>query len=584
MKKEKKLSKALSRRSFMGYFSSIGLSSSLLPGVLWAKTNEIQIEEEELIEITIEMVKVASEVAGLQFSDDELEMMVQGLNGNLKKYDEIRNVHVDNSVAPPLYFNPVVPGTKIERVIGSISLSKGPKLSRPANLEDVAFWPLTHLAHLIETRQVKPSELTSMYLARLKKHNPTLNCVVNLTESRALEQARRADEEIKVGKYRGPLHGIPWGAKDIISAKGYKTTWGAAAFKDQEFDIDATVVERLDEAGAILVAKLTTGELAFGDQWFGGRTNNPWNTNVGSGGSSAGSGSATAAGLVGFAIGTDTGGSMLSPLSRCGLVGIRPTFGRVSRYGVMAAGFSLDKIGPMCRSAEDCAIVLHAIAGPDGQDMAVNNNVPFSWDGNQDIKEIRVGYFSDAFDKTDKRVSQEEMVNAKKTLEELRSMGVSLKPVTVPQNNLTFFIEYIERAAGFEEFVRSGNDATIKNTRHRQDQRVFKLTPAVDYLRANRIRMLLMQEYHNAMKDIDVLVAPWRSVNDLTSMTGHPVASVPNGFTSEGRDWNGQITDSSSPIPTGIAFVGQVYGEEKVLTLAKELLEKNQFFQKSPKL
>ena len=337
-----------SRRRFLGYFSGVGLSSTLMPGALWAKVHETQDQT-----FTLEMVKAASQIAGLDFNQEELEMIVEGVRRSLERFEEIRETHLDNSVPPPLYFNPVVPGTAADRNEGSLVLSPLPAVTRPSRLEEVAFWPVTRLAQLIESRQVAPSELTEMYLNRLKRFNGTLNCVVTLTERRAREQAAQADAEIAAGRYRGPLHGIPWGVKDIIAAEGYRTTWGAAPFENQVFDYDATVVERLDEAGAILVAKLTTGELAFGDNWFGGRTNNPWDPQQGSSGSSAGSAAATAAGLVGFGIGTDTGGSILSPAVRCGVVGLRPTFGRVSRYGAMAAGYSLDKIGPMCRMAED---------------------------------------------------------------------------------------------------------------------------------------------------------------------------------------------------------------------------------------
>ena len=328
---------AQSRRSFLSYFSGIGLSSTLMPGLLWGC-----VQEAEEQEVTLAMTRTAAKVAGLDLSDEELEMIVDGVNQSLERFEEIRAIPLENAVMPPLHFIPLVSGMEFERVEGSLGLGARPPVTRPADLEDAAFWSVTDLAQLIESRQVRPPALTEMYISRLKRYNPTLNCVVTLTESRARTLAEQADAEIAEGRYRGPLHGIPWGAKDIISARGYPTTWGAAPFENQSFDVDATVVERLDEAGAILVAKLTTGELAFGDNWFGGRTNNPWDPEQGSSGSSAGPGAATAAGLVGFAIGTDTGGSILSPAVRCGVVGLRPTFGRVSRYGVMAAGYSLD--------------------------------------------------------------------------------------------------------------------------------------------------------------------------------------------------------------------------------------------------
>jgi Asp-tRNA(Asn)/Glu-tRNA(Gln) amidotransferase A subunit family amidase len=555
-----------SRRRFLGYFSGIGLSSTLMPGALWARVHETQEAT-----ITPEMVKAASQVAGLELNDEELEMILEGVNESLERIEEIRETHLDNSVPPPLYFNPVVPGGAAEPNEGSLVLSAQPAVTRPSELEDAAFWPVTQLARLIETQQVTPSELTEMYLRRLERYNGTLNCVVTLTEDRAREQAAQADAEIAQGRYRGPLHGIPWGVKDIVSVAGYRTTWGAAPFEDQVFDYDATVVERLDEAGAILVAKLTTGELAFGDNWFGGRTNNPWNPEQGSSGSSAGSGSATAAGLVGFAVGSDTGGSILSPAVRCGVVGLRPTFGRIPRSGVMAAGYSLDKIGPMCRMAEDCAIVLHAIAGPDGKDLAVPRNVPFDWDANLDIGALRVGYFASAFDEARPRQNAEDRANATAVLDTLRSMGVQLQAVEIPRNDLTFFIEFVERAAGFDEFARTRQDVGLRRQNHRGELRVSHLVPAVDYLQANRVRMLLMQEVAEALEGIDVLVAPWRSINALTSMTGHPVVAVPNGFTEQGT-------------PTGIAFMGAVYGEDKLLAVAKAYQDAAGFYRRRPEL
>lgn len=269
-------------------------------------------------------------------------------------------------------------------------------LKKPSDLESLSFWPVTHLSALVRSRQLSSQELTELYLDRLKRFDQVLKCVVTLTDDLALKQAKQADAEIKAGRYRGPLHGIPWGAKDLIAKSGYPTTWGAPLFKQQLISTDATVVERLDKAGAVLVAKLATGELAHDDIWFGGQTKNPWDTTEGSGGSSAGPGSATAAGLVGFAIGTETGGSIIDPAIRCGVTALRPTFGRVSRNGIMPGAWSFDKVGPMCRSVEDCALVLNAIHGPDGMDLTVVD-LPFNWNATQDIRRLRVGYLKAAF-------------------------------------------------------------------------------------------------------------------------------------------------------------------------------------------
>lgn len=555
-----------SRRRFLAYFSGAGFGATLLPGCLWAR-----MQDEGASEVSPELMRQAAALAGLEFTDEELGLMVDEANKNLGHYREMREYSLDNSLAPPLYFDPVVPGMRFDRSERPLRLSRSPQVARPPDLEEAAFWPVTHLARLIETGQVTSVELTEMYLARLERLNPLLNCVVTLTPERALEQAREADEEIAAGGYRGPLHGIPWGAKDIIAVSGYRTTWGAAPFEDQVLDLDAAVVERLDAAGAVLVAKLTTGELAFGDQWFGGRTNNPWNPEEGSSGSSAGSGCAPAAGLVGFAIGTDTGGSILSPSVRCGVVGLRPTFGRVSRHGVMAAGYSLDKIGPMTRTVEDNAIVLDAIAGPDGRDLAVVRDVPFCWDGTADTAGLRIGYFASAFEEDDSPEGETTIAHARRTLETLRSLGYELRRVEIPRNRLIYFIEYVERAAGFDEFKRTRRDVGLRRERHRGELRASHLVPGVEYLQANRIRRLNMDELATVFEDLDAVVSPWRAINPVTSMTGHPVVTVPNGFEEDGT-------------PTGISLVGQIYGEERLLLAANALQDATDFHTRHPDL
>jgi Asp-tRNA(Asn)/Glu-tRNA(Gln) amidotransferase A subunit family amidase len=556
------------RRSFLAYFAGAGLTSTLFPGALWAK-----LQERGASQVTADMIEAAAKLAGLSFSAEEREAMLEGVNKNLTRYEELRSQSIPNAVPLPLHFDPRVGSERFERE-ALFRPSPAPAVERPERLEDVCFWPLTHLAELVRSRQVSATELTEMYLARIERWNPVLNAVVTVTRELALEQARRADAEIAASRYRGPLHGIPWGAKDIIAAKGYPTTWGAEPFREQVLDVDAAVVERLSEAGAVLVAKLTTGELAFGDRWFGGRTNSPWNPEEGSSGSSAGSGAATAGGLVGFAIGTDTGGSILAPSVRCGIVGLRPTFGRVSRYGVMAAGFSLDRIGPMCRAAEDCALVLHAIAGPDGRDLSVVEDVPLRWDAERSVASLRVGYTESLFEAEE---DAELRANAAAALDELRAIGIALKPVTLPESDVNFFIEYVERGAGFDEFARSGRDSGLVRTRHRAELRVAHLVPAVEYLQANRARFLLMQEVSRVFEDVDVIVAPRptldpkTSINPITSLTGHPALALPNGFTSRGT-------------PTGITLVGRLYREDEILLLARAYQERTGFNRKHPAL
>ena len=397
----------LNRRTFMGYFAGIGLGTTLLPGVLWAKFAAGE-------DITVATIAAAEDIAGIHFDAAEREMMVDSLKQLEQRIELLHKTPLLNSVAPSIIFDPLPPGAKPPReprrpMVRSHSHSR---VEVGADLESLAFLPVTALSRLIHSRRVTSMQLTQMYLARLKRYDPILKCVVTLTEDRALAHARAADAEIARGRYRGPLHGIPWGAKDLLAAKGYKTTWGAGPYRDQTIDEDATVVQRLDAAGAVLVAKLSLGELAQGDVWFGNgptdagkdeptrtgvRTRNPWNLNQGSSGSSAGPASATSAGLVGFAIGSETLGSISSPSTRCGVTGLRPTFGRVPRTGAMALSWTMDKLGPLCRSAEDCALVLDAIHGADGKDNSV---IPasFNWDAHLKLKSLRIGYVKSAFD------------------------------------------------------------------------------------------------------------------------------------------------------------------------------------------
>ena len=387
---------AVSRRGFMAGFTRLGLGATLLPGVLWAQMSAASTQT-----VTVAMLKDAARLSGLEFSDEECELVLESVNTNLNRIVALHAVEIPNNVAPPFYFSPLTPGMKVSREARPFRATKPRGVKRPANLEDAAFWSVSELAELIRTRTVTSTELTQMYLARLHRHNEKLNCVVTFLDDYALAQAKQADVEIAAGRYKGPLHGIPWGAKDIMALPGYRTTWGSGAYKDQMLDETATVIELLNGAGAVLIAKLTTGELAGGDEWFGGRTNNPWNLEQGSSGSSAGSASATAAGCVAFALGTETGGSILSPAGRCGATGLRPTFGRVSRYGVMALSWTQDRIGPICRAVEDCALVMSVIARPDGRDLSVAD-IPFNWDAGLDPRTLKVGYLAGAFADADR--------------------------------------------------------------------------------------------------------------------------------------------------------------------------------------
>jgi Asp-tRNA(Asn)/Glu-tRNA(Gln) amidotransferase A subunit family amidase len=551
---------AVNRRRFITGLAAAGVTSTLLPGALVAVAQDTD-------EVTVEMLAAAQRICGLEFSADELERIAARLNrpGGRPDVGTLRAANLGNSVQPAIVFNPVPPGMTLPAERRPMRRAEV-AVAMPSSDEELAFLPVTHLAKLVETRQVKPSELTELYLARLRRYDPTLHCVVSYTEEISRRQARQADEEIAAGIYRGPLHGIPWGAKDLLAVRGTRTTWGASPYREQTIDTDATVYTRLTEAGAILVAKLSMGALASGDRWFGGRTRNPWNTEQGASGSSAGSGAATAAGLVGFAIGTETRGSIISPSTRNGVTGLRPTFGRVSRYGAMALAWTLDKIGPMCRSAEDCALVFDAIRGPDGRDNTVLD-VPFNWDAEADLAGLRVGYLRSSFDEdaveedpqNPQRAARDRqtMANNRAALDTLRGLGVTLAPFDLPDvpGGAIGFIVGTEAAAGFDVATVNGEldsmRAAPEESRWPDSFRASRFVSAVDYLQANRLRMQIIEQVHEALGDLDLFVG---SNLGLTNFTGHPEISMPGGF-HEGS-------------PTSLRFTGKLFGEAEMLRLA----------------
>src|SRR3954451_14689659 len=556
-----------SRRRFLAYFASAGLSSTLLPGVLWAR-----VQEDKADRITSAMLKDALAIAGLEFTDEQRQQILSGVNQNLTRYAELRTIQIDPNIAPPLYYSPLVPGTRLDRVAKPFRPSVPPALRRPSNLEDVAFWPLAHLAQLLKARQVTSVELTRMYLDRLSRLNATLNFVVTYTDELAMRQAQQADREIAAGKYRGPLHGMPWGCKDIIAVPGFPTQWGSGAFKGQVIDTEATVVRLLREAGAVMLAKLTTGELASGDQWFGGRTNSPWDPTEGSSGSSAGPASAAAAGCVAFGIGTETSGSILSPSTICGVTGLRPTFGRVSRYGAMTLSWTQDRLGPLCRTVEDCALVFHAIAKTDEQDLSVID-LPFNWDADLDVRRLRVGYLAAGFQEPARNADWKR--NDGQVLETIRALGVTPEAFELPSMpvGVTGGILGAESGASFDAFVRSGRDKDLTNKGRANGMRQSRLVPAVEYLQTQRVRAMIMRQFAAAVSKFDVYIAPYidrrpggaggaggadgagraggagrsdgpprtpppsaiRDHFSAANLCGYPAVSVPNGFTVEGR-------------------------------------------------
>ncbi len=489
------------RRRFLAHFAGAGLGTTLAPGVLWAKVQEAGTDR-----VTLAMVTDALRLSGIELSEEDRTALVDGANTSLERLEELRAVHIPNDVSPPYHFSPIVAGMKVDRARQPWVVSKAPAVKRPATLEDVACWPLRHLAELIRTKQVASVELTRMYLARLHRHQAVLNNVVTFLDDHGLAEAAQADRDIAAGRYKGPLHGIPWGCKDIITVKGFKTTWGSPAFVDQEFDYDASIVEMLREAGAVLIAKLATGELAAGDNWFGGQTKSPWDPTQGSSGSSAGPASATAGGGVAFAIGSETSGSILSPAGRCGVVGLRPTFGRVSRHGAMALSWTQDRLGPFGRYAEDCALVMQAIAKPDGRDMSVSD-LPFNWNAGLDVRTLKVGILQASFDELTEPAAK---ANAAATLDTLKALGVKeFAPVGVPDVALEMSGIGVESAAFFDEHARAGRMAKVSRGRARPAGR---LTSAVDFLQSQRARMMMMEALAKATAHVDVYVVASNSI------------------------------------------------------------------------
>jgi Asp-tRNA(Asn)/Glu-tRNA(Gln) amidotransferase A subunit family amidase len=566
------------RRKFTAFFAGFGLAGTALPNLLWA-------EIEASGGVSKEALIGAEQLAGLEFADEERELMLSGLQELREDYGKLREVPLENSVAPALHFDPVLPRMELPSSPARRRASRAKLEKRPVDDAELALLPVSELGNLLRIGAISSEELTTLYLDRLQRYDPELHCVITLTEDRALAQARRADRELAQGIWRGPLHGVPWGAKDLLAVRGYPTTWGAAPFREQVIDEDATVVQRLDEAGAVLVAKLTLGALAWGDVWYGEKTRNPWNTEQGSSGSSAGPGSATAAGLVGFSIGSETWGSIVSPSTRCGVSGLRPTFGRVSRHGAMALSWSMDKLGPMCRSVEDCALVFEAIHGDDGLDPTAVDR-PFVWDAELDFRSLRVGYLKTLFERElefDEEDTEEDRQRARdwhaldlETLKTLESIGVELIPMELPDlpvGALSFILS-AEAGAAFDELTRSGRDDELVRQIENAWPNVFRQSrtiPAVEYIQANRARTLVMREMERLLEGLDCWVSPSFGGSNLllTNLTGHPAVVVPNGFRSDGT-------------PTSVTFNGRLFGESQILALARSYQEATGFHRLHP--
>src|SRR5579883_2973126 len=618
----------LDRRAFLAISGQFGLASTLFPGALYTLAAQAQdaAATEKLPPVTSEMIDQAAVLAGITIAPAQKQMMLDGLNDQRRSYEAIRKLHLPNSVPPAYVFDPLPPGAKVNTEKRQPRYSKAPAIATaPSDLEDLAFASVVELGELVRRRKISSTNLTEMYIARLKRYDPLLHFVITITEDRALAQAREADADIAAGKYRGPLHGLPWGAKDLLAVKGYPTTWGAGGFEKQSFDEDATVVKRLDAAGAVLIAKTTLGALAMGDKWFGGRTRNPWNPKQGSSGSSSGSASTTSAGCVAFAIGSETLGSISSPSTRCGVTGLRPTFGLVPRTGAMALSWTMDKLGPICRAVEDCAIVLTAIYGPDGQDLATRN-AAFNWNADLDWRSLCVGYIASEFEpdktrteaemtpeaetpeekkKREKRERERAAAQARRAydrkydlaaLDKLRSMGVKLKPVRLPDlpyGAMTALLT-AEAAAAFDDLTMTGRDKLLTEQGVEDwpnDFRISRFYPAVEYVQANRARTLAIRQLSELFSEIDVIVAATNSEQLVaTNLTGHPAIIVPNGL--RGQDApkppavdTGDDDQIGGPgTPVSITFLAGHYQEAKLCAFAKAYQDATGFQKLHPKL
>jgi Asp-tRNA(Asn)/Glu-tRNA(Gln) amidotransferase A subunit family amidase len=616
------------RRCFLAACSRAGVSSALFPGILYTLAAQAQepqaTDQSKPPKITPEMIEQAAILADVgPFTAEQKQMMIDGLIDQDGSYKAIRKLNLPNSVPPAFVFHPTTPANALMGLIVGEGWKPSP-IPRPTRIGELAFATVSDLASLLRSHKITSVALTQMYLDRLKRYDPKLHFVITLTEDRALAQAKAADAEIAAGKYRGPLHGIPWGAKDLLAVKGYPTTWGAGGFEHQSIHEDATVVQRLDAAGAVLVAKLALGALAMGDKWFGGRTRNPWNPAQGSSGSSAGPASAVSAGCVGFAIGSETLGSISSPSTRCGVTGLRPTFGFVPRTGAMALSWTMDKLGPICRSVEDCALVLQYIYGPDGKDASVYP-ARFHWVPDFDWRKLRIGYLKSAFDppkppklhppaanetpeekkKREKENEERQADHARRAydrrydlaaLDKLRCMGVNLIPVELPKlpyGSMTPLLT-AEAAAAFDELTLSGRDKLLTEQGLEDwpnDFRVARFYPAVEYIQANRARTLAVQQVSALFEQVDIIVTP---TNDeqlvATNLTGHPALILPNGLRGGDAprppsiDTGDQDNIGGPGTPVSLTFLAAHYQDAKLAAFARAYQEATGFQKLHPKL
>lgn len=518
---------------------------------------------------SINLVRQTAALYDLDYTVSEADSMLEDLQQFGAYYKTLHKNPALNNIPFPFAFNPALMQEQVSPVKKYIT-KRSFTARLPANREDLAFYSVAQLGSLLRAKKITSVELTQFFLNRLKKWGDTLECVISLTENMALAAAKRADEEMAQGIDRGPLHGIPYGLKDLFAVKQTRTTWGSTPYKDQYVDEDAFVYTQLSKAGAVLCAKLSLGALAFNNKWFGGETKNPWNLKQGSSGSSAGSAAATSAGLLPFAIGTETWGSIISPSTRCGVTGLRPTFGTVSRSGAMVLCWSLDKIGPICRSAEDAALVFDAIRGTDGKDAAaVEHDFNYNW--KPDFSKLRVAYAANHFAQLRKDAPEWEVLNT------FRAMGANPVPANFPDTMeqigaIMNIVLSAEAAAAFDELTRSNRDDLIE----RQDKgfwpnifRTGRLIPAVEYINANRFRYQVCRDMNRFMSNYDIVILPTFSGNQLalTNLTGHPVICLPAG----------PVNPARNSAPPNITFAANLYQESILLAVAKAYQERTRF-------
>lgn len=522
--------------------------------------------------ITTEVVEEASHIIGIEFTEAERDSMIAELKSNRASYDEIRNLKLKNSVSPALTFNPIPTGKTFNKTEQPENWDIPKNVNLPENRADLAFYSIKELASLIKQQKISSVQLTEFFLERMNRYGDTLKAIVTVTKDHALEQAQKMDRELEQGNYRGLLHGIPYGLKDLFAVEGYKTTWGAVPYKDQQINETATVAKKLKEAGAVLIAKTTLGALAYGDVWFGGTTRNPWNLEQGSSGSSAGSAAGTSAGLFPFAIGTETLGSIVSPANRTGSTGLRPTFGRVSRHGAMALSWSMDKVGSLTRSVEDAAIVFNAMYGPDGKDQSVVD-LPFNYNADVNLEDLQIGYVKSAFETDYYNKSRDSL-----TLVKLRELGADLKPIELPEYPVGAmrFLLTAEGAAAFDQLTLSNRDDKMVRQSKNAWPNLFRsarFIPAVEYIQANRARQVLIQKMDSLMQEVDVYVSPTYGGGNLllTNLTGHPSVVLPNGFTEENQ-------------PTSITFIGDLFDEGTLLGVAEKYQQATDFNDRHPEM